>query len=184
MPLHILREEAKAEQVRQTGLKLNTQFRYGVGMYYFAVARNLVEPTALGTSSAGPCQIIVVHKAPGHGALGHFGGHPDPLVIAQAVQVMVQKLGGGPISDVVLAAGMVGSDDTQQNYETTILNSVRALYPDARVIWPEAPSGDDVWEACYYLPLAEKVGLLTESSGTFIGQGENGIAVHKYSDVM
>lgn len=180
MPLQLFLGKAQAKQVYQTGIRLIGQYRYDVGMGRFAVANDPVNPTALGTSGALPCQIIVVHKAPGHGALGHYAAHSDPLMIVRGVQRMVQQLGEGPISDVVLAAGMIGGDQVQQAYENAVCDGVRAACPGARVVWPAVPP-DDVWGACYYLPLVEQVGLLADSPGTFVGEGdEHGIAVQQY----
>src|SRR5262249_48152708 len=86
MPLQIFLDKPPAKQVYQTGIRLLGRYRYEVGMRKFAVANDPVNPTALGTSGAPPCQIIVVHKAPGHGALGHYAAYPDPLEIVGGVK--------------------------------------------------------------------------------------------------
>jgi hypothetical protein len=49
----------------------------------------LASRDALATSGAGPCQIIIVHKGPGHGALGHYAGHYEPHWIVRGVSQMV-----------------------------------------------------------------------------------------------
>lgn len=86
MPLQIFKGTQAAHQVYWDGISINGQRRYDVGMGGFAVANNAIQTTALGTSGAGPCQIIIVHKAPGLGALGHYAADPDPLAIVQGVQ--------------------------------------------------------------------------------------------------
>lgn len=185
MPLDVIFNEddpSPAQRVYWDGVFLNGCRRYDVDVYSYAVADNPNEETALGTSGAGPCQIVIVHKARGQGALGHYGGHPDPYKIVEGVQAMVNQLGGGPIQAVVLAAGLVADGEKQRDYESTIISTVRNSYPEARVLWPTPPQ-HDVWGAAYYLPLAERVGLLDMSPGGFVGFGdeEHGITVHPYA---
>ena len=182
MPLQIQVNNQHAQQVYQAGISLNGRYRYDVGMGGYAVAHNLAHATALGTSGALTCLIIVVHKAPGHGALGHYAAHPDPGMIVQGVQDMVMRLGGPPIDRVVLAAGLIGGGRSEQlKYEIGVVGGVRALFPDVRVVWPAAPV-HDLWGACYYLPLAEVVGLTNQYYGGFTGTGnpQDGIDVHNY----
>ena len=181
MPLQIFKGNAAAHQVYWTGVAQNPYRRYDAGMGAFAVANNLVATTALGTSGALPCQIIVVHKSPGRGALGHYAASPNPADIVQGVQDMIQRLGGLPVANVVFAAGLIGNQRPQLNYEIGVVATVKSLCPGASVVWPAAPA-NDVWSACYYLPLQEEVGLLTDSPGGFVGSGSmaNGISVHVY----
>jgi hypothetical protein len=181
MPFQVFRGGNAAALVYGRGIGLNGQRRYDVGMGGFAVANNVNNATALGTSGAGPCQIIVVHKAAGHGALGHYAADPDPTKIVQGVNDMVQQLGGGPIAGVVFGAGQVGDGRAQLNYELVIVAQVRSMCQGASVIWPTAPV-DDVWGCCYYLPLAEEIGFLDMSPGGFAGMGNatNGITIHSY----
>jgi hypothetical protein len=149
-------------------------------MGVYAVANNVSEDTALGTSGAGPCQIIVVHKKKGIGALGHFAGHTNPQKIVQGVTRMIAQLGGGPIEHIVFAAGQTdGSEREQLNYEIGIVGTLRSRA--YRVDWPKAPHRD-VWGYCYYLPLEEKVGLLQHYPGVFPGEGspEHGITAHSF----
>jgi len=102
----------------------------------FAIASNPTEATALATSGAGGCQIIIVHKGPGRGALGHYAGHNDAHWIVRGVSQMIRVLGGHPVADVVFAAGDIGVGATQQKYQQTILDWVRVQCPGARVSWP------------------------------------------------
>jgi len=95
---------------------------------------------------------------------------------------MVNALGGLPVANVVLAAGVTGNtNQAQLNYEIGIVANVRSMCPGARVVWPPAPP-NDVWGACYCLPLQEEVGLLDDSPGGFVGTGNmlNGITIHNY----
>jgi len=178
MPLQVHVGNHLAVNVYNQGIGINGYRRYDADMGAFAVAQNFAQTTALGTSGAGPCQIIVVHKAAGHGALGHYAAHPDPLMIVQGVQDMILQLGGLPVANVVFAAGLVGNQRPQLNYEITIVARVRAMCPGARVVWPAAPP-NDVWSACYYLPLQEEVGLLQDPPGGFVGMGD---AAHGITD--
>jgi hypothetical protein len=181
MPLAIFAGNNAALQVYWQGVSINGIRRYDAGMGGFAVAHNLAQTTALGTSGALPCMIIVVHKGLGYGALGHYAAHPNPQMIVQGVQDMVNQLGGGPVTDVVFGAGMIGGFGEQLNYELQISVGVRAICPGARVLWPRPPQ-DDVWSAAYYLPLQEQVGFMQDSPGGFVGTGNPayGITVHNY----
>jgi hypothetical protein len=181
MPLQVFSGGQQALNVYFTGIGLNAYRRYDVGMGGFAAANNPNTATALGTSGAGPCQIIVVHKAAGLGALGHYPGDDRPDQIVQGVQSMVQQLGGPPIARIVFAAGQIGNAHEQFLYEVGVVGRVRALGTGARVVWPRVPI-NDVWGACYYLPLSEQIGLLMDSPGGFVGSGNaaNGITVHNY----
>ena len=157
--------------------------RFWVGPGGFAIANNPNDDTALGTSGAGPCQIIIVHKGRGRGALGHYFAHPNPNQIVRGVCQMVGLLGVGPIVAVVFAAGEVGVGNTQQEYQLTIVGRVRALCPGARVEWPTGPrNGAGHWGAGYYLPFAEEIGLFESQPGGFEGAGgiANGISLHNY----
>ena len=181
MPLTIYTGNTAAHQVFTQGVGLRPRRRYEVQMGNFAVANNAVTTTALGTGGAGTCQIIVVHKAAGLGALGHYAGTSDPDEIAQGVLDMVQALGGPPVANVVLAAGESGNSQQQLNYQNGVLARVRTVCPGASVVWPQPPQ-DDVWGACYYLPLEELVGLRLDSPGDYGNAGHinEGISIHSY----
>jgi len=125
----------------------------------FAVANNPNDDTALATSGAGPCQIIIVHKGPGHGALGHYAGHYEPHWIVRGVSQMVAALGPGNIAGVVFAAGEIGVGATQREYKRTILDWVHYQHPGAQVHWPAGPGPGKHWSAAYYLPRAEEIAL-------------------------
>jgi len=58
-------------------------------------------------------------------------------MIVQGVQDMVNALGGLPVANVVLAAGVTGNtNQAQLNYEIGIVANVRSMCPGARVVWP------------------------------------------------
>jgi hypothetical protein len=148
----------------------------------FAIASNPTEATALATSGAGGCQIIIVHKGPGRGALGHYAGHNDAHWIVRGVSQMIRVLGGHPVADVVFAAGDIGVGATQQKYQQTILDWVRVQCPGARVSWPAGGP----WGAAYYLPLTEEIALFESQpdGGGWDGGGDldaqSGIRIHDY----
>ena len=179
-----------AFQVYEQGRDLNLKWRRGLVMGSFGVANNTAASTALSTDGAQTCQIIVVHKAPGQGALGHYQATSNPNEIAQGVHDMIQALGGLPVANVVLAAGEIdhlpaqgesGGQRTQLDYQIEVIAQVRTVCPGADVVWPPAPQGD-LWGACYYLPLEELVGLRPNSIGDYLNGGNNvgGISVRDY----
>jgi hypothetical protein len=176
------KDKKLAKAVYTQGTHMASVRRQDVSMNRFAVAKNTGEATALGTSGAGPCQIIVVHKAKGKGALGHYGGTPDPKDIIKGVGAMIAQLDGLPIEAIVLAAGQVAAEQNQQNYKGTILKTLGEGWGrGADVSWYDPPSGY-VYDACYYLPLAEQVALFEKGPGDFIGGGEAeyGVTYHFY----
>jgi len=160
--------------------------KHSLGMGLFAVADNTAEPTSLGTNGAGPCQIIVVHKAKGHGALGHYAGNLHAEQIIKGVRDMVERLGGGPIDTVVLAAGEHAiNGKLQQEYKQGVLAGVRSVCQGAIVLWPDHPNSRNgsAYGVCYYLPLAEQVALFGSYwGGKYAGEGEpdHGITLHGY----
>ncbi len=81
MALVIYKGDTAAHQVFTQGVNLRPRRRYEVQMGNLALANNAAVTTALGTGGAGTCQVIVVHKAAGLGALGHYRAHPDPAMI-------------------------------------------------------------------------------------------------------
>jgi hypothetical protein len=171
-----------AKEVHRQGTVVLGGRRQDVSMNRFAVAMNTGEATALGTSGAGPCQIIVVHKAKGQGALGHYGGTPDPKDIVKGVEAMVAQLRGLPIEAIVLAAGQVAMGQNQQSYKETILATLGGGWGRGAVVsWHDPPSGE-VYDACYYLPLAEQVALFEDGPGGFVGveEEEDGVTYHWY----
>lgn len=106
---------------------------------------------------------------------------------------MLSALGGGLVESVLLAAGQVGMGSgeefkrAQGDYEKAIIDGVRGLCPAAEVVWSKPK--DDVWSACYYLPLAEEAALFKDGAGTFHGLGhdeaakEHGMAEYNYPSV-
>jgi hypothetical protein len=184
MPLKVFIDAPKqtaARRVYNTGLDLKRCLRQEAGMYGFWVVKNESTPTALGTCGAGPCQIILMHKAPGWGALGHYAGQIDANKILGGIQKMLTRLRGGPIKSVVLAAGEIGADATQRDYEKDIKTGVAALCPGAFIFWAKAFDGG-LLGACYYLPLSEETGLFKSSPGNFEGLGDrdDGFESHNY----
>jgi hypothetical protein len=188
MPLQIYCDEPPGagflayDTLNQTDA-VNRLRKYWITMGGFAVANNLNDDTALATSGAGPCQIIIVHKGRGRGALGHYAGHDDAHWIVRGVSQMIRGLGGHPVADVVFAAGEIGAAAAQQKYKDIILDWVRILCPGAQVHWPAGPSTGGHWGAAYYLPLAEEIGLFeSQPDGGWEGFGDaaNGITVCDY----
>jgi hypothetical protein len=183
MALVISKGDNAALQVFFKGMDQNGIRRYELGMGGFARAKNATATTALGTCGAGPCQIIVVHKEPGLGALGHYPGDARTEKVVKGIDDMIQAVGGLPVANVVLAAGSVGeTKEERADYKKAILEGVSGLCGNATVDWPDPPK-DDVWGACYYLPKEEKVGLLMNAPGNFVGTGnsEFGITLHNFS---
>ena len=137
MALVISKGDNAAHQVFLKGIDQNGIRRREVGMGGFARAKNTTATTALGTYGAGPCQIIVVHKEPGLGALGHYSGHQDPKKIIRGIDDMIQAVGGHPVANVVLAAGSVGeTKEEQADYKKAILEGVSSMCGEATVDWP------------------------------------------------
>jgi hypothetical protein len=189
MPLQIYREggtfaNAAPSVVYETS-QVVARKKYWLLMGGFAAANDQINETALATSGAGPCQIIVVHKGPGHGALGHYAALDDPHWIVRGVSQMVSALGGSPVANVVFAAGEIGVDEEQKKYRDEILYWVRALCPGAQVSWPR-PGADSHYGAAYYLPLDEEVALFKNQpkggawDGTADRDPNSGIRIHNY----
>jgi hypothetical protein len=190
MPLQIYSDEgtfaSAAPSVVVETSQVDVRRRYWILMGGFGVANSLQEDTALATSGAASCQIIIVHKGPGHGALGHYAALEDPQWIVRGVSQMTKALGGPPIADVVFAAGEIGAGDTQEQYRNTILRWVRTLCPGALVHWPTA-AADKHFGVAYYLPLAEEIALFKDQpiGGGWDGSGDLypgfGITIHNYA---
>lgn len=178
--------EAQANGVFWRGQYLNAYRIGSANMGGFFVA-NSNQHTALGTAGAGPCQIIVVHKQPGVGALGHYAGTNDPSLILRGVERMVAQLGGPPIDSVLFAAGSDvggGSIWGQKRYELTIYGGTLRRYPGATVLWPPQDKSWN-WGSCVYLPLTGEVALfhlLPGLSGDLRGlaDGTQGVTGYAY----
>lgn len=168
MPLNVFINDKAAHKVFSKTRDINGVYIGDVGMGGYYTVNNTQKPTALGTCGAGPCQIIVVHKSKGLGALGHYGGDDRPEKVVEGVRKMVARLGGFPVEAIVLAAGVVGEGNAQEAYESGLIEGIRALYPQVQVSWPKGGE----WGAAYYLPLAEELGLLEDSPGDFTGTGK------------
>ena len=186
MPLQIITSPPNkplATQVYRSGRDVNKSCRYKIDMGGFVAVRNTQKDTAIGTEGAGTCHIIVVHKARGCGALGHYPGTLETKLLVAGVQQMVRSLGGGQVEEVVFAAGMGGDDKTQTKNESELKEKLSALYPSASVVWEKSP-GEFEFGCCYYLPLREQLALLDEEPGNFEGSGDlqSGLKIEKYTD--
>ena len=147
-----------------------------IGMDQYGAVRNPGASTALITTGAGPCQIILVHKGNGVGALGHLGGTTGADTTVPRVRQMVEAVGGGPVDTVLFAAGVVGDDRPDQAaYETAVIAGVQAQYPGTRIVWPGYQPGQE-WGACFYRPLAGEVALFQVSPMRLIGLANDGAA--------
>jgi len=189
MPLQIYVDDPPgagflAHSVLNEASSLNGYRQRWIGPGGFATVNNPNADTALSTSGAETCQIIIVHKRRGLGALGHYFALNKPHQIVRGVTQMIAGLGGQPVAAVVFAAGEIGVPATQQEYKLTIVGRVRALCPGASVDWPAAPSTGGHWGAAYYLPLAEEIALFESQpkGGGFegMGDGPNGFTLHNY----
>ena len=179
MALEIFVENLSARKVYDSGLSLNARLEVGMGGY--AVAIDGEKPTALGTCGAGPCQIIVVHKKAGCGALGHYAADGKPASVAKGVQAMVARVGGAPVEAIVLAAGVIDkSEFDTEEYKPALLKQLGALFPTIHIVW-QLTSKNEPLGACYYLPGKEQVGFFTEAPGGFTGMAKPKDGVTLYS---
>jgi hypothetical protein len=169
MSLQIFIEEDRAHQVFRDKEGVNFRRRWNAAMGEFAVAHNSTEGTALGTSGAASCIIIIVHKERGWGALGHFLGHNDTNLVLAGIKKMVERLEGPPIREVVFAAGRGAVQ--QVSYEACIMGDVRGLYSGAYVTWQKASQENLILGACCYLPHAEQIGFFVHLPGHFGAPG-------------
>jgi hypothetical protein len=150
----------------------------------FAVVNNTVNDTALLTTGANPCMIIVVHNSRGIGALGHLAqtvkavGLSNDKYILGKVELMVHKL-PGQAPDSILFAGAESWEKEQHAFEQRVAAAVAAKYGGTSVSWPyhEPNKG---YGCCYYLPLQEKVAF-TNSLPSFKGFGDEGEGFSKHS---
>lgn len=194
MPLRVTTHAQVSQVIREMCLSTSSARSYNVDMSGFATAANPLREIALATDGAGPCVIILVHMAPGHGALGHYPGHSDALAVVSGVEQMVGQMASptaptantGPdmIERIVLAAGHQGGQQGQQHdYQNDIREQLEFRYRDAIVEWVEAPPGV-VLSSCFYLPTSEEAGFM--DGGTFNSSAANqnhaemGIRVHGF----
>jgi hypothetical protein len=180
MPLTVYFGDGKASWVRDRAVQVKPKCRHEVYMGGFVIARNTEVPTALATVGAGTCVIIVMHCGAGIGGLAHVTASDQPNVIVKCARIMAQQL-GQPITRVLLIAGQIHQDATQQQgYQDAIANQLG--YLGVKVDWL-APQ-NNVWGACYYLPLSEEVAFAISSVGDVRGIGgdyaDAGISVHSY----
>jgi len=163
MPLTVYNEDdhpAQARSVYDRAMNINRFRRGEVFMYGFYFA-NSTQPTALATTGAAGCQIIIVHKRQGVGALGHYAGTPNALEILVGLEKMVAKLGGGAIDTVVYSAGTgagTGGAAGQKAYEFTLIGGARLRCPGVRVLWP-AQTANNNFGSAVYLPLTSEAAL-------------------------
>jgi hypothetical protein len=135
-----------------------------VGMDDFAVVKNTVNDTALLTTGANPCMIIVVHNSRGIGALGHLAQTVKAVGLFQR-SVYPWKSGayGARIAGTSSRLDFAGGEDWEKDqyaFEQRIGAAVAAKYGGTSVIWPyhELKKG---YGSCYYLPLQEEVAYTT-----------------------
>ena len=186
MALTVYNEDAHqvaAQGVYNRAISLNA-YRVGNADMGGFHAANSVQHTAIGTSGAGPCQIIVVHKNAGVGALGHYAGTADPMLILAGLEKMVQRLGGGPIDTVVYAAATgVGDTKRQQKvYEIKIFGGTHLRFPGATVLWPSQDAANN-WGSAVYLPLTAELALFHSMPGlgfTGLADGTQGVREYTY----
>ncbi len=140
--LTVYTEEANQQQANAvyfSALQSATKVR-SVGMYGFCACTDPDLNLVMGTTGAGPCQIIVVHGSNKTGALGHYGGTPHTKLILAGVEKMVAKLGlaSSEVAALLFAAGVgVGENKRQQKiYELAIYGGTLKRYPSATVSWP------------------------------------------------
>jgi hypothetical protein len=123
--------------------------------------------TALVTSGAASCLIIVVHCTNGHGALGHYAAHQDPVMILGGLRQMLETLPNAAVDTILFAAGIIGNNTEQKMYQMRS-SGTREMALGARVMWPkQAP--DDPWGFVMYLPASGEVALFCSFSLLFIG---------------
>ena len=154
----------------------------------FAVTTNPAIHTALSTSGAGSCIIMVIHKTMGCGALGHCAGISSTLDILRALDLMLQKIGGGQVENIVLAAGAGRPIAAQLAHQQQTVQALHAVYANAHISWPNHPEFDQgaYYDACYYLPVQQRIGLREGSlnpdylSGLLLSPVP-GIAIYDYA---
>jgi hypothetical protein len=92
MPLAVVNEEEHANNVDKIfwqGFNLGFSYIADAWMGGFWTSQNPAHATALVTSGAGSCLIIVVHCRNGRGALGHYAADQRPAMILQGLQMML-----------------------------------------------------------------------------------------------
>jgi hypothetical protein len=184
MPLNVVNEDqigGAAVNLFWQGFNLGFPYIGDAGMGGFWTSQNMAHATALTTEGAGPCQIIIVHCTNGQGALGHYGAHPNPLMILQGVQSMVNALPGAVVDTILFAAGNIADRPEQLRYELRIVAQSRLLVPGARVRWP-VQNPDDNWGSVMYLPQTGDVALFHSFPHNVHGRlgAGNGLAPHNY----
>ena len=164
MPLTLFLEDQNATAVYNQCRNLRPDYRAEVAMGGFATANNDRQDLALGTGSAGPCVIILIHIKKGLGALAHYPGHNEPLVVVSAVWDMVKQTGAKPaeVSEIVLAGGMQATSEETINYRGTLTTQLMHRYLGAHIIWPRVNWGQSP-ASCFYLPRQEKAALFSQS---------------------
>jgi hypothetical protein len=173
-----------ARSVYERAFALKPIRSLNVGMDDFAVVNNTVNDTALLTTGANPCMIIVVHNSRGIGALGHLAqtvkavGLSNDNYILGKVELMVHEL-PGQAADTILFAGGEGWEDKQYAFEQRIVAAVAAKYGGTSVSWPHHELNKG-YGCCYYLPLREEVAFTT-LTWSFKGLGDEGEGFSKHS---
>jgi hypothetical protein len=177
-----------ATRLTSDGDELGVHF-HDVGMNNgFAVANDENKSTALATTGAGPCLIVVMHVAKGHGALAHFS-EASAKSLKGGIEQMRKALYNQRIKNVVFAAGTASLDSKMQEELTRYVSGFVSpklkvnmitghVVETERVVWV-----GHKWSSCYYLPKEQEVAFFEASAGTIVGHHEGKlekITTHTY----
>jgi hypothetical protein len=170
-----------ANTIFSQGKKLDAGYIGEAFMGGFWTSQDARYGTALCTTGAGPCQIIIVHCRNSHGALGHYAAHTDPAVILQGLQSMLQALPGASVDAILFAAGVIGTVETQLRHQLQLTVRAQQLRPTARVLWP---SQNDIsnYSSAIYLPQIGRAAVFQGFPQDISGRSGagNGLAPHDY----
>jgi hypothetical protein len=168
MPFHLEVNKAVAEaRAREICTWHEGNWRFGAGMDEFAVVNCAPgEQRALMTMGAGSCTIVLIHKAPGVGALGHFTtlGHHG-AEIGDAVRQMVAVLGDATDLKIVIAACQISiSGEGGDKFQKEARDSLAARGDNVTFAWPGYnPAIAEDASACFYLPHEERAYLTSNA---------------------
>ncbi|MEO3473881.1 hypothetical protein AAFN86_18580 [Roseomonas sp. CAU 1739] len=189
MPLTIVDAEAEPEAagaIFRAGWDLTFRQNGEAGMGGFWVSQRAGLDTVLTTSGAITCVIIVIRTIDGNGALGHYAAEVDPNEVLRGVAVMIQCLDQRPIDAVLFAAGMIGVNPEQSQYQDAIIAGTRQLAPCAPVDWRLELRNGSVPDAAVFLPHTGQVALFDSLPRQFIGRSDagNGLTPYSYGGLL
>lgn len=76
---------------------------FEVGMHGYLVAKEIKSNKYLITKGVATCQILIVHKAQGSGALGHFATNlQSPEDVCEGLRQMIENLDGPPVDSILV----------------------------------------------------------------------------------